>query len=233
MLVSEAQAVLALTIIDGSTIHLGRIDEETKVLLAVRNPNTNSTHPNVISVPTQRIPQSMLENLISSTPVHHQDQQSGTMILGGDIFDANTTNGSNALIFGVESLLSRKLGLADYLENNKVRFVVRLAGVVTGVVTHPDHSENTSMINAVVIITEGAQFFPTSSASYSHIIWTNVSTFFKTAAEKNSLLLSSDLSPFEYCIHGLCIMSAYNVIAHSLGTDFYPHARYGSQMRPQ
>lgn len=220
------ETVLALTIIDGNTLNDGVIVDSTQMLLAVRNPETNITHPNVISVPTQRIPEEMLKNLEKSSSVEYEDKLSATTILKSEIFDSSLANGDNPLIFAVESILCRKLSLADYLEHNQIEYMTCLRGLVTGTVKHAVHSENTVMINAIVVITKGFSLIPNNSASFSHIISTSVNTFIETASHKNPLLLRRDLNPFEYCIHGLCIMSSFNIIAHTLGLNFYPHAIY-------
>ena len=218
--------VLALTIIDGQSLENGKLSKDTRLLLAVRNPDTNSTHPNVISVPTQRIPHLTSNELIKSTKKEYHDKSSSTTIFASQINRDDSIPGHDSLIFAVESLLSRKLGLSEFLEYEKIRYSVLLRALVTGTVKHPNHSEKTLMLNAVVIIHSGAALFPDSTASYSYIQWTNVQTFIKTASEKDPLYFNPILSPIDYCIHGLCIMSTYNIVAHSLGIDFYPYAIY-------
>src|SRR5436305_9094016 len=100
-------SVLALTIIDGDTLQDGKIVEDTQLLLVVRNPEANLTHPNIISVPTQRIPNELLLGYLRSSSVEHQDDSSATTIFDGEIFNSNVANGHNPLVYAVESLLSR------------------------------------------------------------------------------------------------------------------------------
>jgi hypothetical protein len=56
--------VLALTLVDGGSLSpAGKVTIDSRVLLAVRDPETNETHPGVVSVPTQRIPQGSFQQL--------------------------------------------------------------------------------------------------------------------------------------------------------------------------
>src|SRR5205823_1377215 len=105
------------------------------------------------------------------------------------------------LIFSVNSLLSSKMGISDFLEQKEVRYSAYLRAMVTGTVKHPSHSESTAMLNVVVLVEKGAQHFPPKTASYSHILWSSVDSFLETARSKDPLLLDLNLDPIEYCIH--------------------------------
>lgn len=218
--------VLALTILDSGTLgHEGAISVETKMLLAIRDPTTNRTHPNVISVPTQRIPRVLCESLQSLCHERREVDES-TLIITGPSSSSGTADGHDPLIFAVSALLTRKLGVSDDLERGRIRYRAYIRGIVSGTVRHPGISEDTMMLNVVVIINEGASHFPAESASYSHLIWTPVRSFLQTAAQKDPTSLEKDLSPVEYCIHGMCVMSSYNVLADYVGESFYPYTIY-------
>jgi hypothetical protein len=130
------------------------------------------------------------------------------------------------LIYLVNSLLCGKLGVSDPLEHKAIAYTAFLRALVLGTVKHPDHDEYTAMLNAVVVVNEGASLFPSSTASYSHMIWCPVDRFFETARQKDPLLLHDTLTPIQYCIHGLCIKSAFNVLAGYTDAPFYPYEAY-------
>lgn len=217
--------VLALTVLDRSTLDHETIVDQTRMLVVVRDPETNSTHPDVVSVPTQRIPIDLWADF-RSLPVEYEDDSSATTIFAENWFDNTDSNGHNPLIFAVESLLSRKLGLAESLETDRLQFAASISGIVSGRVQHVDHSERTLMINAKVVISKGAELIPGSTASYSHMIWTRVDAFKEAAAKKAPMIIDARLDWVDYCIHGLCIMSSYNIIAHALNEEFYPYNIY-------
>lgn len=217
--------VLALTILDGKTLRAGRIALETRVVLAVRDPTTNTSHPNVVSVPTQRIPQGVFDSI--ARPVDRQKSSDASTEFFTESALANAdTNGHSDLIFAVNSLLSSKMSLSESLERKALQYEAYARALVTGTVVHSDYSEPTAMLNVVVVVKEGADYFPQRTASYSHIFWSPISLFLETARSKNPLLLDPILNPFDYCIHGMCIKSSFNVLAAYTGEELYPFQPY-------
>lgn len=213
--------VLSLTIIDGSTLDRGSICEDTKILLVVRNKETNRTHPNVISVPTQRIPRRLFINILQSgIPI--KQVESTTYYKSDEVRNAST-NGHHPIIYAVESALSRKLNIADDLETEMFIFECRLYSSIEGKSYHPNlpvkdgREEYISMVSLFVCVREGIDFIPTRSASYSRIFWTEAKTFLDTVQRRDPLVVGLD--PIDYCIHGLCILSAYQIIMNELGID--------------
>ena len=56
-------SVLALTIVDArTTSDFEGIDRSSLILVGVRDPATNDSHPNVLSVPTKRVPDAVLNS---------------------------------------------------------------------------------------------------------------------------------------------------------------------------
>ena len=100
--------VIAVTIIDC----VPESDRFGEVLLVVRNPQTNATHPGTVSVPTQRVPPAVLP-LLTRTEVSERWSSNERL------------SGHKAEIFVVESVLARKLGLADALEAGTIAFEAR------------------------------------------------------------------------------------------------------------
>lgn len=215
--VQESSPVLSLTIIDKSTLNDNIIDENTSILLTVRDKNTNLTHPNVISVPTQRIPASLLSELKnSSTLVEHDNSSS---YYSEHKVSSLNCNGHHPVIYAVESILSRKLGLSDALESQLLSFDAYLYIVLKGKSYHPNlpkddgREEFIEMAN-IVVITSDIEIFPKHTPSYSHILWESSKNFINTVKDKNPMLVKLD--PIEYCIHGLCIETSYRIIIKEL-----------------
>jgi len=130
--------VLTLTIVDASTLVNGQITNDSLVLCCVRNHQVNQTHPDVVSVPTQRIPEILAKDILStSTKIGCQDDT----ILWKQRFTSNkNTNGHNSIIYCVESLLSRKLGITAELEKDEIEFEAAVVGTHTGVAKYENLS---------------------------------------------------------------------------------------------
>jgi hypothetical protein len=58
--------VLSLTVLDAATLDDGVLLPDSSVLIVARRPGTNPTHPNVISVPTQRVPESLHRDIVAT-----------------------------------------------------------------------------------------------------------------------------------------------------------------------
>lgn len=223
---NSAAPVLALTIVQASSLGPNaEITLHSSMLLAVRDAQTNVSHPDVISVPTQRIPRTTFDALRNIGSVS-RIFDSSTSIIERNSFSNYSHSGHNELIFSVNSLLATKLGVSEALERKLLKYSVYLRAAATGTVFHPSYSEPTLMLNAVVIIEDGYEHFPKQTPSYSHLVWCPVTTFLETAITKNPLLLDPAFTPIQYCIHGMCIKSAFNVIADSLHLEPYPYDPY-------
>lgn len=214
--------VLALTVVDGATLSsAGSITADTKIMMAVRSAETNQTHPNVISVPTQRIPKFLFEEI--SSDVRGRTRLTGqTDLLDAQVHAYPAQRSHDAVLYAVNSLLSRKIGLSDALELNTIKYRAQLKITSRGTVIHESHKELTQMTNILVILDQVAFDFPTETMSYSHIFWSTAETFLESAANKDVVMLNKSFSPLEYCVHGMCIMSSFNIVAHALGKDLYP-----------
>lgn len=175
--------VLALTIVrEGSA---GR-----ELVCAVRRPETNATHPNVLSVPTVR-DRAMLA---ASWPAQ--------------ALDGDTVPGLSLL---VELLLCRKLGAADALESGALTYELGRLGAWQGSsfidvdTAGCDVTEDLTMFNAEVIVTGGGDLLPERTASYDPIRWTPVKTFFEVVATRDVSLVDARLDQVLVCVRGLCV----------------------------
>jgi hypothetical protein len=220
--------VISLSIFDHELKNGEVISPQTNILTVVRDRETNYTHPNVVSVPTQRIPLSLLQTVIANATV--EKEEDSLTYYSFSFSDNAKINGHDPIIYIVESLLARKLGLAEPLERNEFTFNACLRVEKIGKSYHPNlpvddgQVEYITMLNFVVFIKSGLEFIPHSTSSYSHILWTEAGNFMKTVKEANPLFLDSSLDPIDYCVHGLCVSSTYSVLAHELGID--PNLQY-------
>lgn len=214
--------VLTLTILDGATLIDHQLQATTRVLNVVRDPSTNTTHPNVVSTPTQRIPLSVYQQILelthsgSSYPTPHLDTKENR--------PDHTTSGHNPLIYITEALLARKLGLAPFLERDQVQYQVHFGLSKTATTYIEDENSepapyHISMLNLVVVIQNGVDLFPDKTASYSHILWVESGKFLDMVQHKDPTRISADLNPYEYCVHGLCIATTHEILQQLMGLE--------------
>ncbi len=203
---SRPVGVIALTILDLSAGGpFGPRAAEARILTVVRNPETNRTHPNTLSVPTQRIPESLLRDLTSRPPL---DAVESAFVSNRNI------SGHDAVIYATESLLASKLGLADALESGAVEFEAGVGVHSTAEVHYPGEgttageSELISMVNLIVLLRRGNELLPGHTFAYSSLNWVPWQRLGLAASEKDVTHLLPSLDPVEICIHGLCIATS-------------------------
>ncbi len=218
--------VLSLTVLDARSLDAGVIRPDSRVLIVARRPETNPTHPNVVSVPTQRIPQSLYTDLIETTT--YLGEEAGRAIshyADGAVSNA-AINGHHPLIFAVEALLARKLGLADDLEHDSCRFRAALRTRVGGAAVYENIGEEgtyepVSMLNVVVELERESEV-PVSSSSYSLMAWAAVESFLEGVESRDPTQISPQLDPIEFCVHGVCLQAAQASLNHLLNRRAFP-----------
>lgn len=211
--------VLSLTILDRGTLIGGGVAPDSRVLVVVRDPTTNLTHPSVVSVPTQRMPGVLFQAILETSGII--DVADSRKVLGGGEVSSMRQAGHEPLIYSVESLLARKLELSAPLETGALSFLAAPRGLLNGVVEYDNMSgserkEQISMLNVAVYITAGAELMPKRTSSYSYVSWAPVQTFIDTVEQKSPSLLDPVLDPFEYCVHGLCVAGATEFLSRAL-----------------
>jgi hypothetical protein len=165
---------------------------EWEILAGVRTPAANRTHPDVVSVPTLRVP----EVVARSWP----ERDDGTVMRE------------------VENLLARKLGVADALELGQISLARRHFGgwQGTSVIGEDEdglRTEDLTMFNACVEVLSGSDLFPERTASYDPLRWARVSDFLRMVRTREVAHLGVDLDPIQFCAYGLCLTSAERVLA--------------------
>lgn len=212
--------VAALTILDGDTLQDdGLPTSDSLVLVVIRDPETNITHPNVLCVPTQRIPMSVAQQLRAYPNQVPPNDARSLCYYGEKWFDSVHNRESTEVVFLVNSLLCRKLGLADALERKEFCYKTSLYLSIKDEVFHQDHSELTVMFNFIVKIHNGSRLIPKCSASYSSIGWCSVEKFLKITETRNPTIFDTSLSPLQICVQGLCIKSSLIALEHQICTN--------------
>jgi len=207
---------------------------EKRILVGIRSEDTNPTHSNVVSVPTQRIPESIYDDIMNRCSAvltkkpdcDFPERVRKTFSLSTAISDNEKEKGHNSVIFTVESLLSTKLGLADYLESGKVKFIARPRVLLEGEVFYEEkdveipgekiilngetvYREQAMMLNIEVRL-KGAEFIPTQTASYRKIRWITLTDFKKLISTREASFLAPvfDGEGVHLCVHGMCLLSS-------------------------
>jgi len=212
---SEPIPVLALTIFNSSKPVLERILPESQILIVVRDPATNLRHPNVVSMPTQKVPISLIHDI--QTQGRMKYASGDVSYYDGTVFSNRSGDCNNPILYGTQSLLCSKLGLAEPLEKGLFKYYAKIATVISGTVLHPMYpsgteSEHMTMVNLIVGIEDGHTYLPQATSSYSRILWTNVKSFQEMVLLKDPTIADDSLDAIDYCVHGLCIASAQAVI---------------------
>lgn len=209
--------VVALTILDANTLEdCGRPSLDSRALVVVRNPETNITHPNVLCVPTQRIPKKVAQQLLGASNHIHVNDGPSLCYYPEEWHDNSRNSESPEVIFLVNSLLCRKLGLADALEFEYCAYKASLYLSIKDEVFHPDHSEMTIMFNIIVKIRSGINLIPMRTSSYNSIGWCSLGKFLEIIETRNPTIFDVSLSPVQICVQGLCIKSSSIAIEHQL-----------------
>ena len=215
----DRNPVISLIIVESSAFSSGRFIETGRVLVCVRDPVANGDHhPNVLSVPTQRIPKVLLEvvkNGCLQFPVHNRES---SIALKSDWADNSTHNGHNPVIYSVEALLSEKLGINEaergpdscpfrakpvWIESGNALYSKRLG--------ERDELEPIDMLGMLVLVRSKNEF-PKSTRSYSRILWPSISQFLLAYEKKDVQCVDPTLNAIELCIHGLCVAGAYEFL---------------------
>jgi hypothetical protein len=220
--------VIALTIVAGRSMARGLIGPDTQILVVVRRPDTNSTHPNVISVPTQRVPEDWFASVsdpVAALPEYEfaADEEATNLELttrhsAGD----GLPSGHDPVVYSVEALLARKLGLADALEDDSFQFCAVPRVIVEGRVHYDSPNlygaeEGIRMTGVLVVVHAGADRVPPNTRSYSRIEWVEARALIQSIASRDPSSLEAGFDAFQHCIHGLCISACAEIITHDFG----------------
>lgn len=224
-------------------------NKDDDVLVGVRDPKTNPTHPNVVSTPTMRLPKWLMDSIIrryDKIPIERpgenfpeQIDEAYKILSKYSLFTREEdtccdpyVGDVDPLVYAVEGLLARKLGLADKLILGKAAFIAKPTTLLKGKVLY-EYSDKVNVGQEVEI--DGEKFFeeyidmcglevrffnpdiiPESTHSYSELHWMTKEQF-RDLTELRSPFLLPDVfgnKGVDYCTHGMCILSAYSHVQH-------------------
>jgi hypothetical protein len=184
-----------------------------KVLVAVRRRATNERHPGVISLPTMRIPSEFAAILAEQAALDSESQF--PVYVPAEPVPVGHTGRKPPVVFLAESLLCRKLGVADLLEYGRLTGRCSLRLVTQRDVEDPNGTsitEPTRMFTVVVDLDGEDISFPVETASYSEIHWVEPDLLVASWYARDGQMLLPDANPFEICIRGLCVQSGVELI---------------------
>ena len=147
-------SILNLTILDASTLTPeGKVGADTRIQVGVRSTEVNTTHPHVISTPTQRIPDVLFNAILerSQGVAYGKELElsfpeqflSIHTFESGIFFDSHRYSGHEPVIYAVNSLLAQKLGAGSALERGQIRYRAAPASLIVGAVLY-DNLDNLS-----------------------------------------------------------------------------------------
>jgi hypothetical protein len=201
-----------LTVVDASSLREGAVETRSKVLVVARDPSSNPTHPNVVSVPTQRIPDALYHSLEGDL---RSPSKRGQMLglEAARVVDSQLDDSHDPLVFAVESVLARKLGFADALERDQVSYEAGLHTLIQGAAMYDnladvDLYEGIDMLSVVVALADPQRLLQQRTGSYSEIAWTSVGGLLASIDSRDPGDLEVGFDPIELCVHGVCLEAA-------------------------
>lgn len=177
------------------------IDE---ILVGIRDPSVNDTHPDVVSVPTQRI----------------SDEMAGLLYrpLARDSGDRRTVDGrfrSESLNHMVLAVFTNKLGAEDgRLSVTQVSATLRRVDFGESLIGVRDDQPTTEALGmlGVEVRIDGRFEVPRSTRSYSHLLWLPLDEFVILGVNRDATALPIGLKAADVCVHGLCMHSAVEIV---------------------
>jgi hypothetical protein len=198
-------------------------DRPGQMLLGVRRVSAVATrHPGVISTPTVRLPADLFEFLIRGHAI--PDGTVGMFPVSGPrVRLGRSGHVVNSDAYLLESLLTRKLGLADALGDGTFEALATPRYLSLVEVEDPlgtEEPEWTAMLSYDVRIVAGAGLIPVETGAYKRLLWIDAERLPLALDRRDAMLLDETLNVFEVCAHGLCL----RVAAEMLVADKMPAA---------
>lgn len=228
--------VLSVSILDRETLDQdGEITPRSRIMVGVRRAETNPTHPGVVSIPTMRVPENLLDGCYEPAGSTGQKEVNLPVLtseitgvrFGKDHRVTAETSTHDPVKYAVEAILSRKLLLGKALEEKELTFTAEPAVMITGSVLYEKtggtlpgrevelegqvyFKEHITMYNVLVVVSE-TELFPTDTPSYTDIRWAGIKEYLEMVETKDPAILFAlfGKQSVRYCVHGLCLASAY------------------------
>lgn len=217
--------VISLAIIDRSTTKNGLIVPSTKIYTAVRNPNYHLTDPDVISLPTQRVPvefgQDSLPWYMTTDITETGDEERGrrveVMWRKRNVYDLHSIK---PIRRHVQKLLDTKLGVTQAMKERRLSIhsatiESSILGKVYG--TDEDPENGTEMLHMIGLrvdaaFREGTNPFPEETDAYYSAQFMPVEEFTDLVENKNPYLVRRFGDISKVCVRGLCVLAGNKII---------------------
>jgi hypothetical protein len=194
----DFRPVLALTVID-------RSEGRPRILVGVRDPETNRTHQNVASVPTRRVRHTVARSWLPTM----RRRRPLTQAQRDDIRDE------------VAHMLSLKLGLAEAQERDQVNFDLHACRGFQGISVIGEYAdgrpltENLTMFNALITLHNGLRLVPRETASYRPLVWADTDDFIAMTRTRDTGRLNAGLDDAFSCAYGLCLETSVAMLSEA------------------
>jgi hypothetical protein len=190
-------------------------DRDGQILLGVRRGSSVAArHPGVVSTPTVRVPADLFQPLVADYLIP-KDVEGIYPVSGEPLRIGRSGHVASAHAFLLESLLMRKLGLADGIASGEFTAVSHPRYLALAEVKDPlgtQESEWTAMLTYEVRIIAGVDAIPIETSSYKRLLWVD-SIRLPVALERgDAMILDDTLNVFEVCAQGLCLRVAAELL---------------------
>jgi hypothetical protein len=180
--------VLALTITRGE-------QEDREVLVCVRDPRENVTHPDVLSSPTRRLRND--DGIERALEGGAGEEQVAALVAGPAL-----------------ALLRDKLGLTESFEEIRIsRAAVWQGDSVIGMRGGSPVVEHLTMLNAHIDWPSDAPEIPEATPSYSSIQWVSEAGHERIVATRDALCADLTFGDLRPVVYGLCTHSTAAMLA--------------------
>ena len=223
------QPVLSATVVT-------RFDGQLQVLTGKRTAGGNTTHVNVASTPTMRIPGEeaglLLPDRVPFCLSGNIDPSKPFVSESLTPSVAKLPDSRDVLAAKVANLLALKLGLGGALESYRQSIGrASLARCLVGFSYLDDDAsgeplfEPLIMLGAIVGLNrEIAEQIPSTTASYSNLGWTPLATYVHGVTTKNLLEVIPTAKPedeLEVCVRGLCNATSSAILSTSTEIQYH------------
>lgn len=191
--------VVALAVLD-----MRQLTFATRILIGVRAPDYNAVHPNVVSVPTERVPPSLGMALADQAAL-------------GSPLATHAHAGTSEAGYSAKSIFCQKLGAATAVESGLLRISAAAKAVFDGEAPSPeagDALESLRILNVAAYVSDFA-VFPKKTPSYQHLSAVPVGEFLDRVVLRSSFVFAGR----EYRLGGLCILSTTTWLQKSLSKN--------------
>jgi len=183
-----------------------------QVLAGPRNPKVNRTHPNVISVPTMRLPAEYAAAAMLKSKVARQTAKEQVFEREWKTYPNEKELETHVLSNIVSGVMAAKIGLADVtvlripeLRMSLESFTLGFSLVDFDAKKNAETIEAIGMLNAAVVVPSDIE--APKSATFSRLKWFDIEDFQTGYQNRDATILFPEdpIDAIEMCVHGVCL----------------------------